>query len=628
MCGIAGYYSSVAPIDKNVFDHMVDIIDYRGPNDRGVFFDGNLALGHRRLSIFDISEAGHQPFFFEDRYVLVYNGEIFNFIELREELIKKGYSFKTSTDTEVVIAAYDYYGKGCINHFRGMWAFALYDIKDKKLFCSRDRFGVKPFYYHFVDNKFIFGSEIKQILSVLDKGQKINRKRVLEYLIRGYSDFTEETMIQGVYQLRGGHNLVFDLNNCSFKIEKYYDLADVDAIGKGDLPFEIAGEQFREQFEKSILLRLRSDVPLGYCLSGGLDSSSIVCVADKLIKENNIQVEQKSVSSCFHDKAYDEQEYIDEVIANTSVKAYKTFPEGTNLFDDLDNLIWHMDEPFSSACEYAQWNVFKAAKDQGLTVMIDGQGADEQLAGYTGFYSVIFAEYLKKFRFGKFFSELREYKKLRASTEKYVKSYKIVIEAMISAYLPRKWQKYGKLKLFYLRQGFPFEDRDIRDVVMGLDLYPANNSKQYILDNFKCNLSMLLRFEDRNSMANSIESRVPFLDHELVETVLKMPIDYKIHNGITKSVLREGLKDILPDKILKRYSKLGYVTPEEKWINEHPEVYREELDKVAGYLEGILDKNKLMNWYDSLAGNVQRMDYMLFRIICAGKWIKIFDLKV
>ena len=238
------------------------------------------------------------------------------------------------------------------------------------------------------------------------------------------------------------------------------------------------------------------------------------------------------------------------------------------------------------------------------------------------------AEYLKKFRFIKFFRELIAYKKLRAKTEKYVKSYKIIIEALISAYLPRRLQKYGKLKFFYLRQGFPFEEKDIKDTIIGLDLYPANDSRQYILDNFKCNLSMLLRFEDRNSMANSIESRVPFLDHELVEELFKMPIEYKIQNGITKCVLREGLKDILPEKILKRYSKLGYVTPEEKWANDHPEQYRKELEEAANYLDGLLDKTKLMNWYDSLSGNVQRMDHMLFRIICAGKWIKVFELNV
>lgn len=628
MCGIAGYYSRLKPIDKKTFDNMVDIIDYRGPNDRGVYYDGNLALGHRRLSIFDVSMAGHQPFFFENKYVLVYNGEIYNFIEIREELIKKGYKFRTSTDTEVLISAYDCYGQECIKMFRGMWAFALYDIKEKKLFCSRDRFGVKPFYYYWNEDEFIFGSEIKQILTVLGKGQYVNRARVLEYLVRGYSGHTEETMIENIYQLRGGYNLTFDLQSCSLNIEKYYDLSDIRVLNKKEISLEEAGEQFKEKFEESVALRLRSDVPLGYCLSGGLDSSSIVCVADKYIKQNKIDVEQRSVSSCFRDKAYDEQEYIDEVIKNTSVKPYKAFPEGNNLFDELDELIWHMDEPFSSASEYAQWNVFKAASDQQLTVMVDGQGSDEQLAGYTGFYSVIFAEYLKKFRFIKFFRELKAYKKLRVSTEKYVKSYKIIVEAIISAFLPRKLQKYGKLKLFYLRQGFPFEEKDIKDVIMGLDLYPANDSRQYILDNFKCNLSMLLRFEDRNSMANSIESRVPFLDHELVETVFKMPIEYKINDGITKYVLREGLKDVLPEKIKNRYSKFGYMTPEEKWINEHPEIYREELNGVSGYLDGLLDKDKLMKWYDSLAGNVQRMDHMLFRIICAGKWIKIFDLKV
>lgn len=624
MCGIAGYYGK-NQINKDKFDEMVDIISHRGPDDRGTFYDGNLALGHRRLSIIDLSRAGHQPYEYKDRYVITYNGEIYNYKELREELTKKGYSFKSESDTEVLIACYDCYGKACVEKFNGMWAFAIYDKKENQLFISRDRFGIKPLYYYKDDNCFLFASEIKQILLILDKGQKVNRKRLLEYLIRGYSDFTEETMIENIYQLRGGCNMTFDMGSFSFTKERYFDLS---LLKEKKESFQKSKSDFKEKFVNAVDLRLRSDVPLGYCLSGGLDSSAIVCTADKIVKEKGIKTEQKSISSCFTDKRYDEQEYIDEVLKNTSVDGVKIFPEGDVLLDELDKVIWHMDEPFSSTSQYAQWNVFKGAKNNGLTVMLDGQGADEQLAGYTGFYSVIFAEYLRKFRFISFFKELKAYKTLRASTEQYVKSYKIIVEAIISAYLPRKIQKLGKLKLFYLRRKSPFEEEDIKDVIMGLDLYPANNSREYILDNIDCNLAMLLRFEDRNSMAFSIESRVPFLDYKLVETAFTMPIDYKIKNGITKRILREGLEDILPEKIAKRYSKLGFVTPEDQWINDNPEIYRNELKEAAGALSSILNLDKVLDWYDSISGKVERMDYTAFRIICAGRWVKIFNLKV
>lgn len=646
MCGIVGYYGK-AKVQEEKFNQMVDIIDYRGPDDRGVFYEGNLALGHRRLSILDLSPAGHQPFSYKNKYVIVYNGEIYNFKEIRAELENKGYSFVSSCDTEVLIAAYDCYGHECVQKFNGMWAFSIYDREKKELFLSRDRFGIKPLYYYSDGEKFVFGSEIKQILLMLDKGQKVNKKRLFEYLIRGYSDYTEETMIQGIYQLRGGNNLVLkigcnndeessyansDAYDFTYEVEQYYDLQSI-ALRKGKFSkdkfgdYNEAKDAFREAFDESVNLRLRSDVPIGYCLSGGLDSSAIVCTANDVVKRNNLDVKQTSISSCFDDKRYDEQEYIDEVLSNTDVDGVKIFPEGDDLLGELDKVIWHMDEPFSSTSQYAQWNVFKGAKANGLTVMLDGQGSDEHLAGYTGFYSVIFAEYLRKFQFRKFTIELKKYKELRAETEKYVKSYKIIVEAIISAYLPRTIQKLGKLYLFYLRRESPFEKQDIKDTIMGLDLYPANNFKKYIFDNIRCNLAMLLRFEDRNSMAFSIESRVPFLDYKLVESSLKMPIDYKINNGITKRVLRDSIS-VMPEKIRTRYSKLGFVTPEDKWINEHPEIYRKELIEACKYLSPLLNVDKVLNWYDSVSGNVQRMDYTAFRIICAGRWMKIFELKV
>lgn len=624
MCGIAGYIGK-NKVDKDMFNHMVDIIEYRGPSDRGVYFDANIALGHRRLSIIDLSPAGHQPYEYLDRYVLVFNGEIYNYKELRLDLEIKGYQFKSSSDTEVLIACYDCYGEKCVELFNGMWAFAIYDKDEKEVFISRDRFGVKPLYYYKDENQFLFSSEIKQILCMLSPGQKVNRQRLFDYLIRGYSDFTEETMIEGIYQLRGGNNLRYCLENNKVCIEEYYNLNEIQTVCDD---FNKAKDDFKKEFNNSISLRLRSDVPLGYCLSGGLDSSAIVCTADIVIKDNKIDVRQKSISSCFEDKRYDEQEYIDEVLKNTDVEGVKIFSQGDNLIEDLEKVIWHMDEPFSSTSQYAQWNVFKGARDNGLTVMLDGQGADEQLAGYTGFYSVIFAEYLRKLRLISFARELKAYKRLRAQTETYVKSYKIVVEAIISAFLPKKIQKIGKLYLFYLRRKSPFFAKDIKRTIMGLDLYPANNSRKYIIDNFKCNLSMLLRFEDRNSMAFSIESRVPFLDYKLVETVFKMPIEYKINNGITKHIVREALADVLPEKIRTRYSKLGFVTPEDQWINDNPEIYRKELEAAAQYLEPLVSKVKVLDWYDSIAGNVERMDYTAFRIICAGKWIKIFNLTV
>ncbi len=629
MCGIAGCYYLNKAIDRDRFDEMVDMISYRGPDDRGTFFDscnnGELALGHRRLSIIDLSEAGHQPFFYKDRYVLVYNGEIYNYKELRDELVIAGYSFETESDTEVLIAAYDNYGPDCVEKFNGMWAFVIYDRKNNELFLSRDRFGVKPLYYYHDDNAFIFASEEKQIIKMADRRFKVNRPRLMEYMMRGIHDHTEETMFLDIFQLRGGCNLTYDLNADTVKIHRYYDLSSVMQRGNS---FEEAAAGFRKCFEDSIRLRLRADVPVGYCLSGGLDSSSIVCMADSVIKKNGLKVKQESISSCFEDKRYDEREYINEVLDNTEVEGHMIFPQGSSVLDDLDDVLWHMDEPFGSTSMYAQWNVFKAAKDHGLTVMLDGQGADEQLAGYTGFYSVILSEYLRRFKLKEFRHELDCYKRLRASTEKYVDSKKIIIEALISAFLPRKLQKFGKIHAFYLRQGLPFEPEDIKKTIYNIDLYPANDSRGYILDQLKCNLSMLLHYEDRNSMAHSIESRVPFMDPHLAECAFRMPINYKLRDGITKYVVREGLKDILPEKIKNRYSKLGFVTPEDQWINNDRAAFRREMEQAAETLSPMLKKDTVMAWYNRIEGNVQRLDFMPWRIICASHWVRLFDLEV
>ncbi|MCR5602817.1 MAG: asparagine synthase (glutamine-hydrolyzing) [Lachnospiraceae bacterium] len=625
MCGIAGCYLVNKKVDHEIFEQMVDIISYRGPDDRDTFYEGNLALGHRRLSIIDLSEAGHQPFHYKDRYVVVFNGEIYNYKELREELISRGCSFVSECDTEVLIAAYDQYGPACVDRFNGMWAFAVYDRKEKTVFLSRDRFGVKPLYYYHKDGSFIFASEEKQIIMMAGHRFRVNRPRLMEYMIRGVHDHTEETMFMDIMQLRGGYSMLYRMEKDSISVKRYYDLSETVP---GNESFEEAAANFRKCFENAIRLRLRADVPVGYCLSGGLDSSSIVCMADSIIKKDGLKVEQESISSCFEDKRYDEQEYIDEVLKHTEVRGHKIFPQGSSVLDDLDDVLWHMDEPFGSTSMYAQWNVFKGAKEHGLTVMLDGQGADEQLAGYTGFYSVILAEYLRKFRLRRFRHELECYKKLRASTEKYVNSKKIIVEAFIGAFLPGKLQKFGKIHMFYLKQGLPFEPEDIKKTIYGIDLYPAGDSRRYILDQLKCNLSMLLHYEDRNSMAHSIESRVPFMDPELAGCAFRMPIDYKLRDGITKYVVREGLKDVLPDKIRNRYSKLGFVTPEDQWINNSPEVFRKEIEEAADVLAPLLKKERVMAWYDRIEGNVQRMDFMPWRIICASHWVKLFDLEV
>ena len=269
MCGICGVYDYDNAIDHELFERMVDVVAYRGPDDRGTFYGEGIALGHRRLAIIDLSDEGHQPFRYRNRYHLVYNGEIYNYVELREQLQKKGYVFATKTDTEVLAAMYDCYGENCVKQMNGMWAFAVFDEQKKILFCSRDRFGIKPFYYYQEEKKLIFASEIKQIVLMAQKDMYVNRQRLLDFLIMGDLDHTEETMFRDIRQLRGGYNLIVDMQNGVCIRKKYYDLGET-VFGKQS--YKAACREFHKLFEKSVKLRLRADVPIGYCLSGGLDS--------------------------------------------------------------------------------------------------------------------------------------------------------------------------------------------------------------------------------------------------------------------------------------------------------------------------------------------------------------------
>lgn len=625
MCGIAGCIEQNGEINKSKFEKMVDIIEHRGPDDKGVFYENNVALGHRRLSIIDLSADGHQPFFYENRYVVVFNGEIYNYLELREELQKKGQCFRTKTDTEVLAAAYAYWGQRCVEHLNGMWAFAIYDQEKQKIFCSRDRFGVKPFYYTEQEGMFLFASEIKQFYQILEQKPRANRESLLQYIIRGNMDYSGETMFRDVFQLRGGHNLCYDLRRHRYNVTRYYDIRTVKEEKD---TYENSCRRFREKFYDSVKLRLRADVSVGYALSGGLDSSSIVCMADKIIKEQG-SAEQHTISSCFEDKRYDEQEYIDEVVAKTSAIPHKVFPQETNLFSDLDKIIWHMDEPFGSTSIYAQWNVFETAKENELKVMLDGQGADEQLAGYTGFYKVMVADCLNHKKFRELRREWAIYKTNRAVTEKHISSIGIFKSAVIAVLMSRipglNYIQYITKSIYYILKKPPFPYRQFMQGVRDGFSYSTCDAREYIAESFEYGLPSLLHYEDRDSMAHSIESRVPFLDYKLVEAVYAMPFGYKLRNGITKAVLRDGLQGVLPDKIRNRYSKLGFVTPEDQWINHNYDKYRKELKEATDTLRSIIDGDKVMEWFDRNKGQMKRQDFTAWRIICAGHWAKLFQ---
>lgn len=614
MCGIAGI---IATKEEHLHSikKMTDIIQHRGPNGNNIYQWNNVALGHLRLSIIDLSEGGKQPMHWHEQYTITYNGEVYNYIEIKKELEEKGYSFSSHSDTEVMLAAYDCWKEDCLSHFNGMFAFAIIDKANNKLFCARDRFGVKPFYYYQREDYFAFASEIKAF-TVLQGWQAIaNKERVYEFLKFGLQDLTHETMFENVYQLKGGHYLLFDLTTGEKQIQKWFDITQpVDYESSSS-----AEETFKKLFSSSVNLRLRADVKVGSCLSGGLDSSSVVLTVNEQLRALNKEELQETVSSCFENKKYDEQEYIDAVVEKAKCINHKIFPDLTDLYKQLSKIVWHQDEPFGSTSVFAQWSVFKKAREENITVMLDGQGADEILAGYHSYYGVYLWELIKKGEFKKLNSEIKGVKSLGLYSNGFIVKEIIKNAVPLPVWLTiKKLGKKEKDCISYTYQSTKHTADDISFSSVQQMSYSQVVSS---------NLPMLLHFEDRDSMAFSIEARVPFLDYRLAQFIYNLPASEKISNGITKSVLRRAMQNVLPAKVLNRKDKMGFVTPEAVWVKEYSAQLRSDLEKAVTTSNGFINKN-IVAKFDNVVAGREAFDFTVWRALCFAKWIEVFNVKI
>ncbi len=623
MCGIAGVVSK-GNIDTELFEKMTDIIAHRGPDDRGIWSDEGISLGHRRLSIIDLSMAAHQPYIFKDRYVLIFNGEIYNYIELRQELTDIGITFHTESDTEVLAASYAVWGQECVEHFNGMWAFAIFDRDEQILFCSRDRYGVKPFYYCITPEGMIFGSEIKQILLMRDTDVHSNMRKVYEYLINGKIDRSEDTMFEGILQLMPGHNIVYDLKDHTYLIKEYYDVYRVIAGRNNKMGYRRAAGRFLDCYKDAVSLRLRSDVRLGFCLSGGLDSSANVCLAKAV--QNDIR--QETVTHCSSYAEYDEWDYADKVIRQVDATSHKVYSDAENLLKDMDRFVWHNDEPFGSSAVYASWSVFKEANEQGLKVMIDGQGADELLAGYTDYFPVYFTNLIKKKRFFTFLYEVLAYYARRKSSGDYWSKNEMIFEPIRRAFRSGRVYNDTSSNSGAVNRRSPFTEEQLNGVIKDNSIGVDTDMEEFKKEDFRTILG-LLHCEDRMTMAHSIESRLPFLDYRMVDLLGGLPMSYRIRHGMTKAVMRKALIGVIPDTVRTRIVKLGFTTPEDRWINDNPKLFDEEVRGSVRMLadHGVLDYEHAIEWWDSVKNDLKRGNRMPWRIICAAHWMKVFDIK-
>ena len=570
---------------------MTDLLRHRGPDDEGFLAADvekgigypllghksplggpeietfkepvNAFLGHRRLSIIDLSASGHGPMGNEDGSVwITYNGEIYNYQDLRSELQGSGHRFQSRTDTEVVLHAYEAWGIGCLTRFNGMWAFAILDLKAKRLFCARDRAGVKPFYYRYDGRSFSFASEIKALLTANGFQIVPNEQVMADYLLSGLLDHTQETFFKGIHQLRPGAYLM--LEDGQIRIQPYWDLEAREVHFDRDEEYE---EHFQELLRDSIRLRLRSDVPVGTCLSGGLDSSTIVCLANQLMFNGEtidpalVGERQKTFSSCSEILGYDERPYIEEVVQQTGAEKNCVFPDGETLLHDLRNMIWHQEEPFASTSIYAQWCVMRLARERGVTVLLDGQGGDELLAGYP---PAFYPHLRQTFKEAQFLSLMKEIQGLwhRRTTLPDGLLMRALI-AVAPSGLKALLKKLTGHRTDWMEEGF--RKRYSRDLVSprkfphDLDNYLYQIFRETILPS-------LLHYEDRNSMAFSLEARLPFLDYRLVEFAFSLPAEQKIRGGVSKVILRNSMRGVLPEVVRTRKDKMGFVTPEAIWF--------------------------------------------------------------
>lgn len=579
MCGICGQINfNSKKIDPEDIRSMMTLIKHRGPDDEDCIIDGNIGLGHVRLSIIDLSSAGHQPMFSLDRrYCILHNGEVYNYLELRKEL-KGKYEFVSQTDTEAVLYSFIEWGPACLSKFNGMFAFVVYDTKTKELFAARDRFGIKPLYYHVDNQRFVFASEERAILPFL-KERKPNNKAIFEYLIYNRTDQGDHTFFEGIQKLPHGAYVL--ISNGKFRIRKWYQLEKELKV-----PFK-SPDEFYEAFKQSINFRLRSDVPVGLCLSGGLDSSSIVSV---LLKDFN-KSDLNTFSAVYGkgEKA-DESDFINEYRSDLK-NMYFTNPGADSLMTDLAEFVECHSEPVATLGPYAQFKVMQLAKEH-VKVTLDGQGADEELAGYHYFFGAYFRELLSKAQYARLSSEIMAYLRRHQS---------LSAIGYLGLYVAPPFLKnfLSKVSHNFVTDEFYQTGKKCSDV--RLNLYNPKNLNESLLQHFEYKLEHLLKWEDHNSMWHSIESRVPFLDHNLVERTLSLPSEEILNKATTKVILREAMKGILPEKIRKRQDKIGFATPWEKWFRtEKFIIFISEILNSKNFRDrGYLNPKKCIRAYQS-----------------------------
>jgi len=613
MCGILGFNFNNPEKCKS----LINLISHRGPDDEGIFTDKNISLGHKRLSIIDLSIAGHQPMFYSkengacsEKFLnqniknttigIVYNGEIYNFLEIKSELNRLGYSFTTNCDTEIILASYFEWGTDCVKKFNGMWAFAIYDIAKQILFLSRDRLGIKPLYYYNYNKKFIFGSEVKVFLkSEIEKN--IDNEAINYYYLFGFTP-PNKSILQNVSKLLPGHNLIFNLK--TNKIEYDKEFWNIEFKNE-NIPLQQLKSNIYKQLDESVKKRLLSDVPVGAFLSGGIDSSIIVYFMRKHIQDLN------TFSVKFDYQDFNESQWSQKVANKFNTRHFEIEFNSTDVENLIETLPYYFDEPFADQSMIPTFLVSKVAKEH-VTVCLSGTGSDEIFAGYPRH-----KEYLLLHKISKLPDSLKStiiliYKTIANELDRVNKLKELLFSSKDKMYI----------KLFSNLFRSPLEPRFNFDLIAKENLLNQDNTLESLLK-FEQKIYLpedLLIKEDRSTMAHSLEGRFPFLDYHLVELVNSIPSKYKIKNGVSKYILKKTFEGILPDEILYR-KKQGFGVPLKHY-------FRKELSKLAYHIifeshdNEFYDKKTLKTLWDAHQSGKSDYSALFWNIIMYNKWFE------
>lgn len=565
MCGIAGILSeNRANIQPHLIKAMGTILAHRGPDGEGYWMNDHneVALGHRRLAIIDLTSASAQPMHYLGRYTITYNGEIYNYREIRNELKKQGYSFSSRGDAEVILAAYDCYKEKCLSLFDGMFAFVIWDELDKTLFAARDRFGEKPFYYSASSNTLHFASEMKALWEA-GIGKTVDEKMMLNYITLGYVQNPadkSQTFFRNIYSLPPAHFMQVSLYPFKIHIEQYWD---IDKQHTQKISSVQASEKLLHMLTDSVRFRLRSDVEVGTSLSGGIDSSTIAAIVKKGLGEKDSHF--KTFSAVFPGYEKDESKYIKEFVTEFDLQNYSVEPSYDGFLKDFEKLAWHQEEPFPSSSIYAQYTVFKLAKDHGVKVLLDGQGADETFAGYHKYLHWFLQEVLSRHRFTRFRQERNAFRKHQVPVKWDLRN---VVAAFLPSHVAIALEKAEYRRIIH----HPHINKSLIAHSKGREwegvhkpIITKLNDILYF-NTMRNGLEELLRFADRNSMAHGVEVRLPFLQHHLVSFAFSLPSTFKINKGFPKWILRKTMEDRLPPFIVWRTDKTAYEPPQKMWM--------------------------------------------------------------